>query len=62
MNLTLEIECGEFTCASEPGKFCRFVVHKNFGCHEVCLLFNVNLFRSASAAAVECLKFNRGAS
>lgn len=21
-NITLEIECGETTCASEPGKFC----------------------------------------
>jgi len=23
--ITFEIECGEITCASEPGKFCQFL-------------------------------------
>jgi len=37
--LRLYIVCGEKTCASEPGKFCRFVGVKNFGTVYVCLLF-----------------------
>ena len=24
MKIALDIECGETTCASKPGKFCRF--------------------------------------
>ena len=29
--IELEIECGEETCASEPGKFCRWFGSKSFG-------------------------------
>ena len=25
MEVSLEINCGELTCAEEPGKFCRFL-------------------------------------
>lgn len=37
--IKLEIECGETTCASEPGKFCRFVGAMRFGTIPICLLF-----------------------
>ena len=26
MIATIKFECGETTCASEPGKFCRFLI------------------------------------
>ena len=35
---TIKIEHGETTCASEPGKFCRFLGTKNFGTQPVCML------------------------
>lgn len=37
--LTLHIEAGEKTCASEPGKFCRFVGTRKYGTVFVCTLF-----------------------
>lgn len=37
--ITLEIECGETTCAIEPGRFCRFLGSKKFGSISVCMLF-----------------------
>ncbi len=37
--LRVEIECGETTCASEPGKFCEFFGSRNFGSVPVCALF-----------------------
>lgn len=37
--LTIPIECGADTCASEPGKFCRFVGSRSFGQRFVCRLF-----------------------
>jgi hypothetical protein len=41
MEKTLEfkIECGEFTCASEHGKFCRFFGSIRYGLDAVCRLF-----------------------
>jgi hypothetical protein len=39
MKKNIEIECGETTCASEPGKFCRFVGTKCFGTEFRCLIF-----------------------
>jgi hypothetical protein len=42
--IRLETECGERTCASTPGKFCRFVKSKNFGTEFVCILFDRKLF------------------
>jgi hypothetical protein len=38
-NLNIEIECGGNTCASEPGKFCRFLGTTHFGTRPVCRLF-----------------------
>lgn len=40
--LTLTIDSGATTCASEPGKFCRFFGLKKFGSTPVCLLFPEN--------------------
>lgn len=40
MIYTIEVECGETTCASEPGKFCRFVGSKHFGTQPICMLYN----------------------
>jgi hypothetical protein len=39
MKSKLIIEHGETTCASEPGKFCRFLGATNFGTVPVCMLF-----------------------
>ena len=37
--LTFDIECGEKTCASEPGKFCKFL-RLGFGQRkQSCVLF-----------------------
>jgi len=33
------IECGEKTCASEPGKFCRFIGSRKFGQVAICTRF-----------------------
>jgi hypothetical protein len=37
--VTVEIECGITTCASEPGKFCRHLGTSNYGTIWWCLLF-----------------------
>ena len=39
VTLTFQIECGETTCASEPGKFCQYVGVQGFGTKPICLLF-----------------------
>jgi len=36
---TIEIECGETTCASKPGKFCEYLGSEAFGRIPVCLFF-----------------------
>ena len=38
--LQLQINCGEKTCASEPGKFCRFVRTRKFGTIHFCSLWH----------------------
>jgi len=38
--IKFEIECGEKTCASEPGKFCRFFQVSRFGTIPSCKLFS----------------------
>ena len=38
-SLNILIEAGEKTCASEPGKFCRFVGTWRMGSVAVCMLF-----------------------
>lgn len=40
--LTIEIKCGEKTCASEPGVFCRFVRGIKFS-YWKCSLFDCAL-------------------
>ena len=37
--LEIEIDCGDTTCASAPGKFCRFAGARRWGTVPVCLLF-----------------------
>lgn len=37
--LSIQIDCGETTCASEPGKFCKFLGSIKLGQVPVCLLF-----------------------
>lgn len=37
--MILEIEAGETTCASEPGKFCHFIGATRLGLSAVCTLF-----------------------
>lgn len=37
--LAIDIECGETTCASKPGTFCRFRGSKKFGQLPCCMLF-----------------------
>jgi hypothetical protein len=40
MKATLKIEFGNKTCASEKGKFCRFMWSRNLGNEAICGLFN----------------------
>ena len=37
--LTINIECGEKTCAKEPGKFCSYFGSKKMGTIPICTLF-----------------------
>jgi len=37
--LKININCGETTCASEPGKFCQFLGSRRMGTIPVCMLF-----------------------
>lgn len=39
MKIELEIDCGPTTCASAPGKFCRYVITYCFGTHFYCDLW-----------------------
>jgi hypothetical protein len=43
MKSKLIIEHGETTCASKPGKFCRFLGETHFRTVPVCMLFNRKL-------------------
>lgn len=40
--LKLEIECGEKTCASEPGKFCKWLSTRKMGTIRFCWLFSAD--------------------
>lgn len=40
VRIEINIECGENTCASEPGKFCEYAGSMKFGSIPVCMLFN----------------------
>lgn len=37
--IIIKINCGDFTCASEPENFCKFIGSRKFGTMPVCLLF-----------------------
>lgn len=37
--ISIEIECGETTCASKPGEFCKFFGTMRFGTIPLCRLF-----------------------
>jgi hypothetical protein len=38
--IVFEIECGDLTCASEPGEFCKFLGVSHFGTKFCCCLFS----------------------
>jgi hypothetical protein len=39
VRVSVEIQCGESTCAKERGKFCKFFGARDFGTVPVCSLF-----------------------
>lgn len=41
--ITTTFVTGATTCASEPGKFCRFAMARGFGTRPFCGLFDVRL-------------------
>jgi hypothetical protein len=47
--LEIPIECGEMTCASEPGKFCPYVMTQRWGQDWYCQLFSDTLKKFTSA-------------
>lgn len=44
VRVSIELECGERTCASKPGEFCRFLVAKADGSWPRCVLFGQYVF------------------
>lgn len=40
--IMFEIDCGDKTCASEPGRFCPFFCTQRLGTVFVCALFKTN--------------------
>ena len=52
----LELEFGDTTCASEPGKFCEFAGTKRFGTLPVCALFDQRLFDNDDGWLARCPK------
>ena len=58
----IKFRSGEKTCASEAGKFCRFIGSRNFGQWPVCMLFGVRLFSDGEGGmgwiqrCSECMK------
>ncbi len=59
MICSIKIECGEFTCASEPGRFCRFVRVSHFGKVYQCAAFadkNGDMIRLKEGDGVSVLK------
>lgn len=41
--IKVDVSCGEWTCASDPGVFCKQLGSRNFGQKPVCLHFGVDL-------------------
>ena len=42
--IPVQIECGEKTCASSPGVFCKYFGYKGLGTKPHCLFFNTHLY------------------
>lgn len=38
-SITIKLNCGPLTCASEPGKFCQYLGTVRFGTIDICRLF-----------------------
>ena len=58
--IPVKIECGEKTCASSPGVFCKYFGYKGLGTRLHCLFFNTRLYtehgwvqRAASCLEIE---------
>jgi len=51
--IRLEINCGENTCASEPGKFCVFLRTNKFGTLYYCQIFHAKDNRGQPIALEE---------
>lgn len=47
--LRIQIECGEESCASEPGKFCRFLSTERYGTVYHCTIFSKTYDRGVYA-------------
>lgn len=43
-NLTIEVDCGDSTCASYPGRFCPWLGKRKFNQVQVCMLFNRDVY------------------
>ena len=41
--LKIDIDCGDLTCASKPGKFCEWIGSRKFGQIARCMLFDQDL-------------------
>jgi hypothetical protein len=59
--IVTEINCGERTCATAPGKFCRFFSSRDWGTQPYCSFFQVDLFHVDGWAqrCPECLESAR---
>jgi hypothetical protein len=51
---TLTITTGKYSCASEPGKFCRFFASRMMGCVPCCLLYGKDLNLSEEGVTLRC--------
>ena len=62
--IKLDIECGENTCASEPGKFCRLLTYYSSG-KAICYIFGEVRDHSEDGLGwiqrhPDCLKYTSG--
>ena len=54
--LTVEIDCGDETCYSEPGKPCEFVHLMKFGTVQVCGLFPMDEAQRLPSSKVSTMR------